>query len=161
MSGVARGGIEVEWVNDGLERVARAYRDGDKILRRAITKSLRDVAKPLGEAIIREGAEGLPHSGGLSATIRDNGRVTVTASLTGSSPKVTIGLSNRQGIQMASLDKGSLRHPVYGHRSAWVLQSIRAHLFTDAFTSSPQVARVQAAALEAMEATVRDIARLA
>lgn len=123
----------------GLQKVARAYRDGDKVMRRAIGRAARDVAKPLGEAVVREGAQTLPARGGLRQRVRTGGRVTVTSQLGGPTPRVTMTLRNRYGYQLGRMERGELRHPIWPRVTQsrdewdWAEQRVPAGKFTAAF----------------------------
>ena len=96
-------------------------------------KELRAVARDMAEDAAREGADPMPARGGLRARLMSNvGVVGVTAG-----PKsVTVRLSDRRtGIQLAALNRGRLRHPLWGNRRVWVMQGVPAYTWTDAFES--------------------------
>lgn len=153
-------GIHVDPV--AFDRVSDAFRAGDKVLRRRVGKAFRDVAKPLGMDVIRKGAARLPHRGGLAERVASGGKISATIS-TGSSPMARLSLTNREGMKLAGMDSGELRHPVYARTdrdgsAPWVSQQITPHAFTDVFESESEVARVRDEALSAMDAALREIA---
>lgn len=141
----------------GFDTVAEAFRDADKVVRRRMSKALRDVAKPVGTDVIRKGAARLPHRGGLAARVATRGRVSATMS-SGSSPRATLSLTNREGIKLAGLDAGVVRRPLFGIRSAWFSQDIPDGVFSEAFESVSTVAKVRDEALSAMQAALVEIA---
>lgn len=124
-------GVRVE-IPD-LDQFARAFRGADKVIQRSVSKALREVGKPMAAEVIREGADSLPHAGGLSVLIADGAdSASVSLSLRG---KVTsVSLTLRSGKHdLRSMNNGVLRHPVFGNKNAWVSQSIRENVFTEAF----------------------------
>lgn len=148
-------GIHVD--TTAFDRLAAAYRDGDKILRRRISKALRDVAKPVGADVIRKGAARLPHRGGLAERVASRGSVTASIS-SGSSTRATLSLKNRDGIKLAGIESGNVRHPVYGLRNAWATTNVEPGVFRQAFESETEIARVRNELVDAMEAAARELA---
>ena len=106
-------------------RFAKALRGADKAVARAIRKRIREESAPIGEHVIREGSADMPARGGLSERLAA-GRPTVSILAKGAS------INLRKGGNYASLDRGILRHPVYG-RSRWVAQPVPAETYTAAF----------------------------
>lgn len=143
--------------NDDLQKLADALKDaGDKDLQKQVSGALRSVAKPLGERVLRRGAEHMPQRGGLAARVADMGRVGVSASLRGRVASVSVILRNK-GVDLRSLDAGMLRHPVFGNRKAWTAQRIPAGAFTRAFDAEAREA--QDAATKAAQSALDDVAR--
>jgi hypothetical protein len=144
-----------------FDHLSEAFRDADKVVRRRVTKALRDVAKPVGADVIRKGSTRLPSRGGLADRVATRGRVSTSMSSSRSSPKATISLSNREGIKLAGLDAGLVRHPVYGRlkgRGSWVSQDIPKRAFSDAFESNTELDKVRDEVFTAMTAALREIA---
>lgn len=142
-------GIRVEGDAD-LLKLAAAYKNADKPIRAQISKALRDVGKPIAKDILREGAAGLPHRGGLAARVA-SGSAGVTQSLGGKTVSVALSLRGKGIKNLRAMDHGIVRHPVFG-RDKWVSQSIRAGLFTEAFNKH------KAEAGEAMERAIAQAA---
>lgn len=92
---------------------ARA-REMTAAMQKEFRSRLSAVSKPLGELIIREGANPMPARGGLQGLLRSRGTVRTLAS--GSS--VSLYLGNSKAQLRPINDKGRLRHPVFErHRS--------------------------------------------
>lgn len=141
---------------DQLEAIgARLKEASDHALTNSVRASMRAVAKPLGESVLHEGAEKMPHRGGLAARVASLGKVGVSSALVQKNVRVVLLLRNT-GVAMKALDEGVVRHPVYGNRGNWVAQAVRPHAFTEAFKH--QQAQVQAALLAAGESTLNGIA---
>lgn len=100
----------------------------DRKLAARVRGRLREISKPLGEEVIREGSEGMPARGGLRDHLMTGGKVGV--SILRSS--LTIRLQERSGIQLEPLNRGKLRHPTFG-REPWVSQSVPAGSYSAAF----------------------------
>ena len=119
---------------DDFGRFARATRDADKSVQKAIRKGFRDAAKPLGEDVVREGSVGMPARGGLRARL-SAGKIGISATF-GKNPKVTVKLGTRAGYQLSSLDRGILRHPVFaqqGQKRRWTAQRVPSSTYSEAF----------------------------
>jgi hypothetical protein len=130
---------------EAWQRTAVLLRGADKKVAAAMRKSLREVAKPIGDEVATKGAEPMPHRGGLSAYLAAN--VKPTVSLTGKD--ISIRLQDKRGVKVKALDAGRLRHPLFGLRRHWYLQDIPAQAWTKAFTEQKDKA------LEAVNGAVR------
>lgn len=130
--------------SDDFKRAAHELSDlGDRQLRLATGRSLRAVAKPLGESMVHEGAARLPRAGGLAARV-DAASVSVLASLGGRNPRVVIRLKTREGYRLKQMDEGNLRHPVFardGRKPTWVRQTVPGGGFTRAFQAGASMVR--------------------
>ena len=134
---------------EDFQRAARALNDaGDAGLRREVYKELKAIGKPVGQAVVADAAPRFPHRGGLSARIAA-ARVGQTNATTGRSPRVTVNLSTREGYALGPMDRGQLRHPVFGNKKRWVTQRLDPGAFTEPFQE--QAPRAQAAMLRALE----------
>ncbi len=149
--------------SDDLDKIAKALKEaGDKDLQKQVSAAMRKVAKPIGEQTLREGAEGLPHRGGLADYVASKGRIGVSNSLRGRSASVTIALRNK-GVRFAAMNRGILRHPVYGRPGltrkqwTWAQQAIKPGLFSDAFEKQADTARK--AVNKAAQDVLDDVAR--
>lgn len=122
--------------SEEFHELASRLREADRPLRTAVNKGLREVGKPLGEEMLRSGADAMPRRGGLSARVRNTG---VTLGLlrggTGASGRVEIRLRSKEGFALAAMNRGTVRHPVFGRRP-WVSQSVREGAFTEPFDRS-------------------------
>lgn len=145
--------------NDDLQRVADALKAAaDRDLQKRISAAMRDIAKPLGQDVLEEGAAELPSRGGLSAYVASKGRIGVSNSLRGRTASVTLALRNR-GVRFAAMDRGLLRHPVFGNRSVWVGQSLPAGMFSKAFEKRADEVRPRL--VKAAQDALNDVARKA
>ncbi|HJR90329.1 MAG TPA: hypothetical protein VJ782_09260 [Aeromicrobium sp.] len=146
--------------SDDLQRISRALKEaGDKGLQKRVSAAMRQEAKPLGERVLRAGAGKMPRRGGLSSRISSRGKVLISNSLGGKSASVTLRLKTSDGYDLRGLDRGQLRHPVYGHRKTWVRQSVPANAFTEAFEA--EAPRFRQSILKAAQDTLNDVARKA
>ena len=131
---------------DELYAVAKRLRGADKVIRKELLQGIRTAAKPITAAVKASALSQLPQRGGLAALIgRSSVRVqTKTAARTAG---VRIVATNPKNIY--GMDKGRLRHPVFGDRGTWVEQSIPAGWFTDPIEKAADGLRLQVA--EAIE----------
>lgn len=155
MTGIRVGG-------DDFGQVAATFKGGDKVLRREVGKSLRSVAKPLGERVVRAAAESMPKRGGFAGLVAD-ARIGIRFSAS-SSPSVQLLLKDRSNHDLKALEAGILRHPVFmrgGDRkgATWRAQKVPSGRFTSAFNS--EAPKAQREVMEAVQATLDEIARKA
>jgi hypothetical protein len=114
---------------DQLAAVAKRLEDAGergKGLRKELLKQIRIAAKPLVQDVRNSAIDTLPARGGLNRQIRKG--VGIRTRAAGKSVGVRIVAKNRYAIK--SMDKGRLRHPVFGNRDVWVAQSVPAGWFT-------------------------------
>lgn len=143
---------------EALQRLGTAFKDADKPLRASIAKSLRASAAELAKEVPRLGAEKMPKRGGLAARLAQ-ARNGVTVSLSGPKVSVSIRAKSVEGYALRKIDEGFVRHPVYGHRSAWVGQRVPAHAFSDAFEKGAP--SVRTALARAVQLQLDELARKA
>jgi hypothetical protein len=143
-----------------LGRDLRAAGEEGKLLRRELLATMRLAGKPLAEATRQSALDMLPHTGGLNEFIADS-KIVARNSLTGSRVGTRIVGKKTGGSKGAhdleAMDVGTFRHPVYGHRSAWVQQSVRPGWFTKPLEDAAPA--LQAALLGAMNVTAARIER--
>ena len=119
----------------------------DRSVQSSVRRRLAQVGKPLAEAIVRDGPEGLPEGGGLTQWLRAaKGSVSVTKT------RLTIQVSKGRKSDLGALNRGMLRHPVYGNRRRWALQGVAAGTYDKAFENE-----VEAHALDDMRDVLDDI----
>ncbi|MBI1757976.1 MAG: hypothetical protein HYR62_01890 [Actinobacteria bacterium] len=137
---------------DQLATVAKSLKDaGNRDLRRELFRSIQRATKPLKAEVKAEALRVLPNRGGLARMV-SRSRLT-TKTRTGRSPGVTIVATGK--IDIGSLDRGRLRHPLFGDREHWYQQEVRPHWFTGAIDRD--IDHVQAELLAAIDAVARKI----
>ena len=100
----------------------------DRKLAARVRARLREIGKPLGEEVIREGAEAMPARGGLRERLVTGGKVGVSTLRS----SVAIRLQEHRGIQLGPLNRGKLRHPTF-NGAPWVSQPVPAGSYSAAF----------------------------
>lgn len=103
---------------------------GDRKLVLSMRRDLRALAKPVGDRIVEAIADAMPKRGGLAERVRSQGRVSLLVDLRRG---VRIQLSNKAGLYMGAFESGTIRHPVYGNRRAWVSQQVPGGKGAEAF----------------------------
>lgn len=155
-----------------LRRLAHDLREaGDKDLRRELHRGFNRAVKPVKAAAKQGAATTLPKSGGLAArVVGATYRTKVSSRGSGAALKLVVtgksGIARvdhaRQRIvagrmDIYSMDRGLVRHPVYGNRHAWVGQRIRSGWFTRSTKKAAKAA--QREALQVIEDVARELAR--
>lgn len=133
-------GVDVQGV-DQLKRLGRGLKAfDDRKFKNAVSRQLRTVVKPFGDAAKEHAREILPKRGGLNHIV-DTARVGVRTTTSGRYTGVSITMrKNKSGSSkqrdLVNLDAGSLRHPVFGRPDrtrkqwTWVNQKVPAGFWT-------------------------------
>lgn len=125
--------IDVEAVSVGKD-LAKVYKSLDKVgrggLRKELRKQLGAVSKPVRTTIRDSERDTLPS--GMSKYAR---LPTQTVSVTVTGAQVNIK-QRRAGSDLWALNKGRLRHPVFGNFKRWVTQRIRPGMWTTPLTEA-------------------------
>ena len=141
--------FKVTGANDFL-RLSKALKAaGEKELRAALNKGLRDAAKPLIEDVREAAQRELPHSGGLAALVSGGKfRVQVRTGARTAGVRIT-----GSGQALSGADKGLIRHPVFGNRAVFVEQRVDGGWFSDTLNEKAPGVR------PALEAALEDVAK--
>lgn len=128
---------------DEMKKVAKALKQaGDKELSREFSRGMSRAVKPLMQMVKVSAPLFLPdrYAAELSASLR--GR---TKRRMGKNPRLELVGSARtkQGKKrdLASLNRGRLRHPLYGDRGHWFDQKVRKDWWTHPLISGAPIAR--------------------
>ncbi len=121
---------------------------GDKDLRRELYRGLNRAMKPLITEVRASALETLPKTGGLAAEIagskmrtqRRTGAKSVGVKLIVTGP--TLGSMGR-GRDIGAINRGRLRHPLFGDRHHWYLQTVTPGWFSKPTDSSGPAVREQ------------------
>lgn len=134
---------------DRLDLVARVLRDmGDKDLARELYRSLNRATTKLKAEAKDEAGRRLPHRGGLARRVA--AAKLSTSRRGGRNPGVSIRARGMD--QLAGMDAGRVKHPVFGNRDVWVTQSITPGWFSDPMKDGADEAR------DAIENAMDDVA---
>jgi hypothetical protein len=125
---------------DKFAKVAKALKQaGDKELRKELYSGINRATKPMRAEAKKSAERKLPHAGGLNKRVA-RARLS-TRRRAGRNPGVKIVATGMS--QLALMDKGRLRHPVWGNRGRWVNQPIpeAEGWFTEPMQDGAPVAR--------------------
>jgi hypothetical protein len=118
---------------DKFGKLAKALRElGDKELRNELYRGINRAVKPLSEAVKGDTPQFLPrrYALELSKTLRIRARRRA-----GRNPAIFLVASAKtpRGTErdLASLNRGRLRHPLYGNRRYWYDQDVSPNWWTD------------------------------
>lgn len=138
-----------------LEQVGRVLRHGSKDLRRDLYRGINAATKPIRTRMLAGLPAYLPSSGGLAAAVRTDTKITTKRRASGRSAGVRIQARSNRDIR--ALNRGRLRHPLFGNRRFWYTQRVRPGWFDGPAEAGAPVARVHLVAL--MNDIVQRIAR--
>lgn len=126
---------------DRLARLGVAIKDaGDKDLRRELMRGMQRAAKPLKTAARTAALQHLPRHGGLNVRVAQS-KFSARTSVAGRNPGLRI--VGAGDLDLPALDRGRLRHPVFGNRRTWVNQQIPAGWFTNAMNAHAPAVRAE------------------
>lgn len=117
---------------EDYKRFAAKMKTADRAVARGVRKRIRAAAGPIGRIIIETGSEGMPARGGLRARLM---AARPTISMTGMAASINL----RRGADFSSLNRGILRHPLFGH-GPWQQQDVPAEAYTSAMANLPPAA---------------------
>lgn len=139
-----------------LERVARELKDlGDKDLRKELFRGFNRATKPL-KAAVRASAEvRLPKRGGLNRFVASS-RLSTRTRATGKNVGVRI-VAAKGDSDVEAIDRGRLRHPVFGNRKVWVTQQVTPGWFTAPLVAGERI--VQYELLKVLDDVERGLSR--
>lgn len=128
---------------------------GELELRKNMLRNIRAATTPAKGAVRQAELSQLPHGGGLNTWVA-SGRITTRIYLGVRTSGVVVrqtkpGKSNRN---LRRMDRGTVRHPVFGDRQRWVEQQIPAGWWSDTLRRFEPAAA--GAALKAMYETARE-----
>lgn len=134
---------------DRLALIAHVLRDmGDKELSRELYRGLNRATTKLKADAREEAGRRLPQRGGLARRVAAARMSTVRRG--GSNPGVSIRAKGM--AQLAGMDAGRVRHPVFGNRAVWVVQEVTGGWFSDPMLAGGDDAR------KAIEQAMDDVA---
>lgn len=136
---------------DRLRRFGRNLREqGEKTLRREVYRGINRATKPMRANAKAAARARLPHRGGLAERVARS-RLTTRTRLVGRNPSVRIIATSPDNVRR--IDRGTVRHPVFGHTDRWVTQPVNPGWFTDPMEAGAVRARRE------VEQALRDVAR--
>lgn len=123
-----------------LNTVARRLKQaGDKDVQRELHRSLNRATKPMRATAKRRAEEILPHRGGLARRVA-SARMQTRLRTKGNETQVSVRATSQ--LSLRSIDRGRLRHPVFGNRNVWVNQPVTRGWWTDSMKKhAPDVRR--------------------
>lgn len=143
-----------------IEKLARLSavlkRVGDQRLRRDLSRGIQRATVPLKKAARASARQRLPHRGGLGERVARS-RIS-TRTRAGRNPSVRITAS--AGLDLRSVDRGRVRHPVFGNRRTWVNQTVASGWFSGPMkASAPVVRREIVGVMDGVAADVAEVLR--
>lgn len=111
-----------------FDRLARRLREaGDKDLRRELYAALNRSTKPVRGQVKANARAILPQRGGAARLVARSS--VTTRGKAGKHPSVRIVAKN--GINLYAVNRGILRHPLFGRRKHWYTTPVQPGWFTD------------------------------
>lgn len=95
------------------------------------------------EAAKASARENLPKAGGLNTYIADDAKIAVRNRVSSARSVGVRIVATEGGVNLTRMDKGAVRHPVYGNRKVWVEQSIADGWFTKPLNKLAPVAQAE------------------
>lgn len=120
--------FNIKAVRGDMGKVTKALKAaGTKEMRTRLRKIMAEETKPLRKKIKQSAIDALPSRGGLNKWAAS--MPAQNTDFRERSAGVRIRMS-KKGHDLAALNRGRLRHPLFGNRKHWYQQSIAAGFFT-------------------------------
>lgn len=111
---------------DQLAELGRRFKvAGNGDLRKELLAGIRTAVKRMIPAVQQGAEDRLPRAGGLAASVAGQKFMARTSLASG---KVSLTGSGMKSL--TDIDKGKVRHPVFGNRSVWKQQSVTPGFFS-------------------------------
>lgn len=120
-------------------RLQKKLKDVDRKVARAIRKRIREAVGPIGRHVLEYGIEKMPARGGLQAYLKGHSPISTSMRSSG----VDIWLGSKKKSQISLLNRGLLRHPVWGRDDrtrkqwGWSTQEVPEAAFSEALQNLP------------------------
>ncbi len=111
-----------------LSKRLRSAGTAGKGLRKELLAGIQRGAKPVKAAVEQSWASRAPHRGGLSQRPL---RIAARTRASGQKVGVRIVSASRDGYSLGAIDRGQVKHPVFGNRKAWSITQIQPGIITD------------------------------
>lgn len=139
-----------------LAALGKRLRDaGDRQLINELRRTIRAATEPTRDAIQQSALDTLPQSGGLNrwAAVKP----TTAVNMTGKTSRVSVK-AQVKGHDIAALNAGTARHPVFGNRKVWKANSVTPGFFDKPVEATSEklrgdvLAAIEAVATKAIQA---------
>lgn len=146
------GDFEVERAGE-LEQIGRRLREmGGGELKKALLRGIRETNKPTIAAVRANARSTLPRRGGLAELVAKS-KIGTRTRLTGQ--HVGVEIKGTGKIDVAEINRGVVRHPVFGNKKVWAQQKVPAGWFTKPVTDD--LPRIHASLERVMAEVARKI----
>jgi hypothetical protein len=126
-----------------LARDLKAAGSPARGLRLELLRAMRLAGKPMADAARESARENLPKRGGLNTYVADDAKIAVRNRVAANRGVGVRIVATEGGVNLTRMDKGMVRHPVYGNRAAWVSQTIADGWFTKPLNERAPVAQAE------------------
>lgn len=113
-----------------LGKFRAALKTADKVLKTELYKGMNRATRTLRKDVKDAARDRLPKRGGLNKRVARS-RISVRRRLNARNPRVTIATTGNPVQQVWSIDRGLVRHPVYGNREVWRTTKVTPGFWTD------------------------------
>lgn len=149
--------FSVRQVRGDLEKASRALKAaGTREMRSRLRKIMSEETKPTRKKIRQSAIDSLPSRGGLNKWAART--PSINTDFREQSAGVRIRMQ-KKGHDIAALNRGRLRHPLFGNRNHWYEQSITPGFFTKPVEGDAEDLRRRITA--ALEKYIDDLSRKA
>lgn len=121
-----------------LSKRLRAAGEAGKGLRRELMAAIQRSTKDVKGDVERSWASRMPHRGGLSQR-----PLKLTTRTRGGGQRVGVRIvsASRDGYSLGAIDRGRVKHPVFGNRRAWATTSVEPGIITEPQEQSAPLVR--------------------
>lgn len=113
---------EVRGADQFVALARRLKEAGEVDLNRELYKGINDATLLLKEELAASALNTLPHRGGLGRVISES-RITISKRSVGKTAGIRVKASS--GHDIGAIDRGRVRHPLFGDKSHWYEQAVK------------------------------------
>jgi len=154
---MADASFSIKAVRGDMAKVQKALKDaGTKEMRTRLRKIMSEETKPLRQKIKKSALDTLPASGGLAKWAAKTPSSNTDFRERSAGVRITMA---KKGHDLAALNRGRLRHPLFGKRKHWYTQEIAEGFFTKPIEEDGDA--LKGRIKDAIEAYVNEVERKA
>lgn len=146
--------LRVTGANQLAEVGARLKESGDKGLRKELLRGINRSLKPAKAKVKEAARRDLPRGGGLNVFVA-SARIGSRTRVAGRNPAVFL-TGRKSGHDLRAIDRGRVRHPVFGNREVWVNQEVKPGWWSQ--TLAGEVPAIRRGVIDTLDDVARRLA---
>lgn len=141
-----------------LGAVAKRLKEtGDKDLRKELYRGIQRAAKPVRPALVEAARRNLPKRGGVNEYVAAYLKTRISTLANRPNDAAVRVTTTRKDVDIRGINRGRLRHPVFGNRKVWADTRVKAGWFQE--TVKAEAPAIRAEIVKVLDEVAEKIAR--